>query len=286
MSENSNSGTNSKLVSNTNIIRNLAQKRFQIGCQREEREAPLRVDKNIIGSFLFELIDLLYPEFFSFGCTDHIELEIRFYQNKIKLLQVLRMFVDYSSAEIIADSFYGELVQISDLLDLDAQAIFEGDPAANSLSEVIITYPGLLAITVHRLAHFFYTRELKTFARILSEYSHKETGIDIHPGATIGKSFCIDHGTGIVIGETTQIGDQVKIYQGVTLGALSVKKKLQGIKRHPSIMNNCILYAHATILGGDTVIGENSVIGGNVWLTESVPPNSVIYNKDKMKIGP
>jgi serine O-acetyltransferase len=163
-------------------------------------------------------------------------------------------------------------------LQLDVEATLAGDPAARSSSEVILAYPGIAAITVYRLAHFLYQGEVPLLPRIMTEYMHNRTGIDIHPGASIGCSFSIDHGTGIVIGETTTIGDRVKLYQGVTLGALSVARAMQGTKRHPTIEDDVIIYSGATILGGETVIGHNSIIGGNVWLVESVPPQSTVYN--------
>jgi len=163
-------------------------------------------------------------------------------------------------------------------LQLDVQAAVEGDPAANSADEVILAYPSITAITVHRLAHFLYQRQVPLLPRIMNEYVHHRTGIDIHPGATIGDSFFIDHGTGVVIGETTQIGDRAKLYQGVTLGALSVSRNMRGHRRHPTIEDDVTIYAGATILGGDTVIGRGSVIGGNVWLVTSVPPHSNVYN--------
>mgnify|MGYP000871794165 FL=1 len=163
-------------------------------------------------------------------------------------------------------------------LQLDVQATLDGDPAAESANEVILAYPGIAAVTVHRVAHFLWQREVPLLPRIMSEYIHHRTGIDIHPGATIGQSFAIDHGTGVVIGETTQIGDRVKLYQGVTLGALSVSRRLRGHKRHPTIENDVVIYSGATILGGETVIGQGSVIGGNVWLVESVPPHCTVYN--------
>lgn len=161
-------------------------------------------------------------------------------------------------------------------IDLDTKAAFSGDPAAKSDEEVIVSYPGLEAIIVYRLAHFLYTCGVPVIPRIMTEYVHGKTGIDIHPGASIGESFFIDHGTGVVIGETTVIGKNVKIYQGVTLGALSVKKNLQDKKRHPTIEDDVTIYANATILGGQTVIGKGAVIGGNTWLTESVPAGTTV----------
>ena len=156
--------------------------------------------------------------------------------------------------------------------------------AAESVDEVISAYPGFRAIAIYRIAHEFYRMGVPLFPRILTESAHQRTGIDIHPGATIGRSFFIDHGTGIVVGETTTIGDSVKIYQGVTLGALSVDKTLASSKRHPTIEDNVVIYSNATILGGTTVIGHDSVIGGNVWLTESVPPYSVVYHKSEVHV--
>jgi serine O-acetyltransferase len=181
-------------------------------------------------------------------------------------------------AQDITDDLLRALPGIRTRLHLDVHAALEGDPAAVSEAEVIVAYPGMAAVSTHRIVHFLYQREVPLLPRIMSEYIHHQTGIDIHPGATIGDSFFIDHGTGVVIGETTVIGDQVKIYQGVTLGALSVKKSLARKKRHPTIEDNVTIYAGATILGGDTVIGHNSVIGGNVWLIQSVPPFSRVYN--------
>jgi serine O-acetyltransferase len=166
-------------------------------------------------------------------------------------------------------------------LEGDVQAAFDGDPAAKSFDEIIFSYPGMKAIMVHRIAHEIYLQGIPLLPRIMGEYAHALTGIDIHPGATIGKSFFIDHGTGVVIGETTLIGDRVKIYQGVTLGALSFPKDekgnlLRGIKRHPTIEDDVTIYAGATVLGGDTVIGEGSTIGGNVWITKSVRPRTKV----------
>jgi serine O-acetyltransferase len=166
----------------------------------------------------------------------------------------------------------------------DAEALHAGDPAAESLAEVILAYPGFLAIAVHRLAHELYRLGVPLFPRLLSEWSHRETGIDIHPGARIGAAFAIDHGTGVVIGETTVIGDRVRLYQGVTLGALAVRKTLARRKRHPTIGNDVVIYANATILGGKTMIGDGAVIGGNVWLTSSVPPGAVVQFASEVEL--
>ena len=186
----------------------------------------------------------------------------------------------HAAAELVAEEFFEELPRIRALLALDIEAAFRGDPAAKSSDEVILSYPGFQAITGHRLAHFFYTRQVPLIPRMMSELIHSRTGIDIHPGAEIGESFFIDHGTGVVIGETTIIGKNVKLYQGVTLGALSVRKEEGDCKRHPTIEDDVTIYANATILGGKTVIGKGSVIGGSVWITESVAPGSKIYLKN------
>jgi serine O-acetyltransferase len=202
------------------------------------------------------------------------------------LLEVLRPYEHQTrfTAEETAHEFFRRLPIVYEMLWLDAEAIFTGDPAANSIEEVILSYPGFMATAVYRIAHEFYRMKIPMFPRLLTEYAHGVTGIDIHPGARIGEGFCIDHGTGIVIGETTVIGSNVKIYQGVTLGALSVKKSLASVKRHPTIEQNVVIYSNATILGGETVIGEASVIGGNVWLTQSVPPYSMVYNTSQIRI--
>ena len=184
----------------------------------------------------------------------------------------------------ITFSLLNKIPEIRDKLRGDLSAAFEGDPAAKSLDEIILSYPGTEAIAVYRVAHEIHLLKVPFIPRIMTEYAHSKTGIDIHPGATIGEHFFIDHGTGVVIGETTEIGKNVRIYQGVTLGALSIKKDASGNierggKRHPTIKDNVIIYAGATILGGETVVGEDSVIGGSVWLTESVPPCTILINK-------
>jgi len=182
-----------------------------------------------------------------------------------------------------AIDFIRQLPQLRRRLAMDIHAAYDGDPAAKGFDEVIFSYPGLFAVTVHRVAHQLCNQGIPLMPRIMTEYAHSITGIDIHPAACIGDSFFIDHGTGVVIGETCEIGNRVRLYQGVTLGALSLKKEdleaLRNRKRHPTIEDDVIIYAGATILGGDTVIGARSVIGGNVWLTESVPPDSQVYLK-------
>jgi len=251
------------------------------------------VDKIVRG-----LEELLFPGFLENVNTDKEALKDITVQ-KIKLLSsALKSEVEKSlafsvrlgslncghegcraAAAMVIEEFFEELSRIRVILSKDLEAAVRGDPAAMSADEVILSYPGFQAIVVHRMAHFFYTRQVPLIPRMMSELIHRRTGIDIHPGAEIGESFFIDHGTGIVFGETTIIGKNVKIYQGVTLGALSVKKGESGKKRHPTIEDNVTIYANATILGGETVIGHDSVIGGNVWITQSVSPNSKIYNK-------
>lgn len=187
-------------------------------------------------------------------------------------------------ADRITTMFLQRIPQLRRLLATDVQAAFDGDPAAASTDETIFCYPGIDAIFIHRVAHELFKLKVPLLPRMISEYAHNETGIDIHPGAEIGESFFIDHGTGVVIGETTDIGHNVKVYQGVTLGALSFPKDdrgrvIRGTKRHPTIRDGVTIYANAIILGGDTIIGENSVIGGSVFVTSSVPPNSVVTFK-------
>jgi serine O-acetyltransferase len=199
--------------------------------------------------------------------------------------QVFEGGVDQTAEDLTA-SFLEKLPEIRAFVETDLQAAYDGDPAACDKAEVIIAYPGLYAITVYRLAHVLYRLAVPLIPRIMTEYAHSRTGIDIHPGAQIGRYFFIDHGTGIVIGETTTIGDHVKIYQGVTLGAKSFEldeqgNPVKGIKRHPDIGNNCVIYANATILGGSTKIGDGAIIGANVWVTHSVEPGSIVYYNNK-----
>lgn len=184
------------------------------------------------------------------------------------------------------NAFYKALPNVRRKLDLDALAIEKNDPASKSIEEIYLAYPGFHAIAIYRISHELFKLNLPIIPRMMSEYVHGITGIDIHPGATIGESFYIDHGTGIVIGETSIIKENVKIYQGVTLGGIQVSKNLASIKRHPTIEENVTIYANATILGGDIVIGANSIIGANVWITHSVPENSLVTYKTEIKIRP
>jgi serine O-acetyltransferase len=201
-----------------------------------------------------------------------------------KLHRNIESVKDTETADQIIESFLESLPAIHQRLYEDAHSYLQSDPAAKSLEEVILTYPGFFALSIHRIAHKLHELGVPLIARHFSEYAHSKVGIDIHPAAKIGKNLFMDHGTGIVIGETTEIGDNVKIYQGVTLGALFVEKKLSDIKRHPTVEDNVVIYANATILGGKTVIGHNSTIGGGSWLTQSVIPYSLVYNSVDVKI--
>lgn len=189
-----------------------------------------------------------------------------------------------SSCRDIWEAYLASLPEILKKLNCDANAIASNDPAANSVEEVYLSYPGFFAIAIYRFSHEFYKCGLPLVPRLMTEYAHRLTGTDINPGAHIGTPFFIDHATGVVIGETAVIKDNVKLYQGVTLGALYVDRKMRNTKRHPTIEKNVTIYANATILGGETVIGENSIIGGNVWLTSSVPPNSMVSHTPQINI--
>jgi serine O-acetyltransferase len=191
---------------------------------------------------------------------------------------------DEVKVESLVSEFFRKLPQVYKKLETDAQVFLESDPAANGIEEIILSYPGFFAITTYRIAHELYLMKIPLLPRLLSEFVHSKTGIDIHPGAQIGERFFIDHGTGIVIGETTEIGNNVKIYQGVTLGAMFVEKTLSSTKRHPTIQDDVILYSGSTILGGKTTVGKSSIIGGNVWLTESVEPFSVVYHRSQIVV--
>jgi serine O-acetyltransferase len=240
--------------------------------------------------FLEEIIDLLFPHFSNkiYYSPEDIMAKLQLMErNLISLLKNVNgngKSETKINASQIAKSFISEIPKVHDMLWMDAEAIFKGDPAAESIDEVILAYPGLMAIANYRLAHELYKLDVSIIPRILTEHAHEITGIDIHPGAEIGCPFFIDHGTGIVIGETTKIGKNVKIYQGVTLGALSVAKSLSNVKRHPTIQDDVIIYSQAVILGGETVVGQGSIIGGNAWITQSVPPNSVVYSKMEVKV--
>ncbi|MBQ3379760.1 MAG: serine acetyltransferase [Clostridia bacterium] len=257
------------------------------------------LNKQIIIEVLEKVRKLLFPGFFEISKTrsDYIEYavgdQIEFIEYNLRR-QIARALGssgahgDKSYAELFSEAggivydFLSQIPKIREYLNTDVQAAFNGDPAATSTDEIIFSYPGLFAITVYRIAHELYLLKVPMIPRIMTEYAHSETGIDIHPGATIGRYFFIDHGTGIVVGETTEIGDNVKIYQGVTLGAKSTRKGqlLRGVKRHPTIGDNVTIYSGTTILGGDTVIGSGATIGGNSFILSSVSAGTTVSVKN------
>lgn len=200
------------------------------------------------------------------------------------MVENISTLMDKKEAQRIVDSFVSNLPELQQSLYADAEVFNQNDPASNSVEEIIITYPGFFALIIHRISHEFYKKGVPIIPRLFSEYAHAKVGIDINPGAQIGHSLYIDHGTGIVIGETTIIGNNVKVYQGVTLGALFVTKELSNKKRHPTIEDNVVIYAGATILGGETIVGHDSTIGGNVWLTKSVVPYSQVVQNIQIRI--
>lgn len=250
----------------------------------KQQACPSCPSPETVSNWFIEVLAILFPDFSKHHFTSQREFELHIERLKLQLDQILSRNPIKSEQEPsdIAQFFFDRLPEVYKSLEEDVTALFEGDPAAKSRTEVIRTYPGFFAIAAHRVAHLLHEYQVNLIPRIISEYAHSKTGIDIHPGANIGHSFCIDHGTGVVIGETTIIGDHVKVYQGVTLGALSVDKLDAETKRHPTIGDNVVIYAGATILGGETHIGHDSVIGGNVWLTKSVPSYSKIYYKAEM----
>ncbi len=235
-----------------------------------------------------DLLDVLFPAQSKKHYKSEAEIEASFNQVRFEfetLVASLELKKDITASKLTSELFDIQIPLIYDMLHQDVASLVAGDPAAVDEFEVIRTYPGFYAIAFHRLAHAVLNLGIPYLPRVMSEYVHSKTGIDIHPGAQISPGFFIDHGTGIVIGETSIIGRGVKLYQGVTLGALSVSKELASTKRHPTIEDNVVIYANATILGGETVIGKNSTIGGSVWLTRSLPADSVVYHKAEVKIS-
>ncbi len=239
-----------------------------------------------IAEWAMHVISLLYPELSlsSYSSTDEIKAEYIRLQEQLVLILNATKACNNCNNEAIAKSFFEKLPELYRILNTDVYALMTGDPAARVEFEVIRAYPGFFALCFFRIAHELLILEVPLLPRILTEFAHSKTGIDIHPGALIGDHFFIDHGTGIVIGETTQIGCHVKLYQGVTLGALSVDKSMSFKKRHPTVQDHVVIYAGATILGGETVIGHHSVIGGNVWLTKSINPWSLVYNNYEVTV--
>ncbi len=258
----------------------MSQKKFiQQLAERKKKTFLAFPDKELARLFIDDLFGLLFlPATLRQQNTYELEKAFESLKSHLSTL-VYEVLRDGKAAQSVTDDFFNALPDIYDTLLKDAEAILQYDPAAESAEEVIVAYPGFYAIAIYRLAHQLWKQQVKILPRLLTEYAHSKTGVDIHPGATIGDSFFIDHGTGIVIGETTVIGKNVKIYQGVTLGALSASREHAKGKRHPTIKDNVIVYSGATILGGKTVIGENSIIGGNVWLTESVAAHMLVEHK-------
>jgi len=239
-----------------------------------------------ITAWALRVIRLLFPEQSKQDYVDLQRLKDEFSMLEHELAHILNATkaCQNCNSEMLAQSFFEQLPALYQLLNTDIQAIFNGDPAAQSEFEVIRTYPGFFAISFYRLAHSLYKYDVPLLPRILTEWAHSKTGIDIHPAAEIDEYFYIDHGTGVVIGESCKIGKHVKLYQGVTLGALSVSKNMAFSKRHPTVEDNVVIYAGATILGGETIIGHDSIIGGNVWLTKSVLPHSNVYHKAEITV--
>lgn len=234
------------------------------------------VSRKKVGNWIKNVFDLLFPVDLDQYFNSEEDFIRHFGSLKAELNSILSTINHYDIDNTV-EAFFDELPAISQVLETDIVSIYMGDPAAQSEAEVVRCYPGVFAIAAYRIAHKLDHLNVKVIPRMITEYAHSKTGIDIHPQAQIDKHFFIDHGTGVVIGATAIIGKNVKIYQGVTLGGLSVRKEDATIKRHPTIEDNVVIYAGATILGGKTVIGHNSIIGGNTFITKSVPPNSKVY---------
>ncbi len=268
--------------------------------QVDQLDIHKQPDRDVVIDIIYKLLRVIFPgyyrdrtnRFYNIQNNLHTLMEdILFHLNE-QLVIVLRYHKDYQSAtdeelaaaaQNISMAFFRQIPKIRAYVDTDLQAALDGDPATSLIDEVVIAYPGLLAVTINRLAHELYLLSVPLLPRIMTEYAHSVTGIDIHPGATIGKYFFIDHGTGIVVGETTVIGDHVKVYQNVTLGALSTRdsQKLRGTKRHPTLEDNVTIYSGASVLGGETVIGKGAVIGGNAFITKSIPAGARVSVKNQ-----
>lgn len=278
------------------IIEHYKKENFFINKTDDEVELDVLLIQSLIGKFF----KIIFPGYFREKEFNVINLEayISVLCREVMLILNKQIFLAIKKipenrkndeaklkeqARTITHEFFDRLPRVREFLETDLQAAFDGDPAAFDKTEIILSYPGFFAITVNRLAHELFVLGVPLIPRIMTEYAHNKTGIDIHPGATLGKYFFIDHGTGIVIGETTVIGEHVKIYQGVTLGALSTNggQALKGVKRHPTIEDNVTIYSGASILGGDTVVGKNCVIGGNTFVTKSVAPEMTVTIKNQ-----
>ncbi len=266
----------------------------------DQRDVSTQVDEKVVIDIVQKLLRILFPGYYrkeSYSPHDDArnlsffieEIEFQLTRQIAGVLRGLPAYervdepvVQREALRLVVD-FLHRIPALRALVNTDLEAAFDGDPAAKSMEEIVLAYPGLLAITIYRIAHELFMLRVPLIPRMMTEYAHGRTGVDIHPGATIGRYFFIDHATGVVIGETSIIGERVKIYQGVTIGALSTRggQKLKGVKRHPTIEDNVTIYSGASILGGDTVIGRNSVIGGNSFITQSIKPNTRVSIKNQ-----
>ena len=269
---------------------------YRQGRDIDRMDASRRPDKDVVIDVIEKLRRIVFPGYFKdknykiYNVKHNLSMLIEDVMFNLQR-QIALVLQDAGEQEEAAEEhaqkitleFFDALPGVRAMVQTDLQAAYDGDPAATGMAEIIFAYPGLFAITVYRLAHELYTLNVPMLPRIMTEYAHSVTGIDIHPGASVGKYFFIDHGTGIVIGETTVIGDNVKIYQGVTLGGLSTRggQSLRGKRRHPTIEDNVTIYANASILGGDTVIGADSVIGANAFITKSIAPGTTVTIKNQ-----
>lgn len=287
-----------KITKDVEHLVDILDKDYKRGRDIDIKSSHPEPDKSTIIKLISRLRSLVFPSYFTSGeyhiYSTRTELSMQLEDVLYNLTEQIALALKYlpehessegevlhAEAERLALEFLSRLPKIRALIDTDLDAAYNGDPAAHNKPEIILSYPGIFAIMVNRFAHELYEMKIPLIPRIMTEYAHTETGIDIHPGATLGEYFFIDHGTGIVIGETAVIGDRVKIYQGVTIGALSTRdgQKLSGKKRHPTIESGVTIYAGASILGGETVIGEGSVIGGNAFITSSIPKNTRVRIK-------
>ncbi len=253
--------------------------------KRQTRAQAVPSNKEV-AAWAYRLIAIIFPETSDkvFTSPEAITGAFEIIQKDLfRLLQETQACLDCDN-KFLAEQFMQSVPAIFEVLKTDVSALTHGDPAANNEYEVIRTYPGFIAIAFYRIAHQLHILNIPLIPRILTEFAHSRTGIDIHPAAIIGEYLCIDHGTGIVIGETAELGNHVKLYQGVTLGALSVSKDMAGVKRHPTVQDHVVIYSNATILGGGTVIGANCIIGGNVWITRSISENSTVYHTPIIKV--
>ncbi len=243
-----------------------------------------QIRRSQVGLFFERIYSVLFGSQ-SRRCQSASDFSAEMLRVEADLVQMLTgVGLDATRANDVADEFFQAVAGTSNCLSMDAHFIHDNDPACRSVEEVVLAYPGFYAICAYRLGHILHRLDVPLVPRLITEHAHERTGVDIHPGALIGCPFFIDHGTGIVIGETAQLGDRVKLYQGVTLGALSVRKDRKWTRRHPTLGDDVVIYANATVLGGDTVVGERSVVGGNVWLTSSVPPGSLVYHTSTVGI--